>query len=199
MNEIFPLESANADFITDFLVIGGDLDYDTEVAATQAVELTDTAAVTHVLDCRLEARERLWKHFPEIAYRWDGIDDRDGATTSAWFERNTAWAVDAVERGGTVLAHCHMGINRGPSAGYAILLRLGWDPIDALSVIRIARPIANIAFAEEAIEWHLDRIGAGEDVRAAWRARVAQWRHENPLDVVRVIRTERNRGRRQAA
>lgn len=191
MNDIFELEAANADFITDFLVIGGDLAYDKEKSLTQAVELVDLAAITHILDCRLEAKESLWDRFPAVEYLWDGIDDRPRAAKAAWFERVTKWAVAAIDSGGTVLAHCHMGINRGPSAGYAILLRLGWDAVDALNAIRNARPIANVAFAEDAVEWHLARNNATEAERRALRDRVAQWRLEHPIDVVRVIRAER--------
>jgi len=199
MNHIFELEAANADFITDFLVIGGDLAYDKGQALIQAVELVDLAAVTHILDCRLEAEENLWDRFPEVDYLWDGIDDRPRAASAQWFDRITDWATGAIEAGGTVLAHCHMGINRGPSAGYAILLRLDWDPVEALDAIRTARPIANIAFAEDALEWHLDRVGAPESERSDVRRRIATWREENPLDVVRIIRAQRSNGRVQIA
>ena len=81
-----------------------------------------------------------------------------------------------------------MGINRGPSAGFAVLLDQGWDPVDALAAIRDARPIANVWYAEDAVEWHLARTGASHWERKATRARVAQWRSDNPLDVVRIIR-----------
>jgi dual specificity phosphatase 3 len=192
MNHTFELETANADFITDFLAIGGDLAYDKEKALVQAVELVDQAGITHILDCRLEEEESLWDRFPEVEYLWDGIDDRPRAATTRWFDRITDWTVGAIEAGGTVLTHCHMGINRGPSAGYAILLRLGWDPVDALDAIRAARSIANVAFAEDALEWHLARIGASESERSVVRIRVATWREENPLDVVRVIRAQRS-------
>ena len=53
-----------------------------------------------------------------------------------------------------MLAHCHMGINRGPSMGFAILLALGWDAEEALDAIHAARPIAFIAYAEDALRWH---------------------------------------------
>jgi len=192
MNHIYELEAANANFITDFLAIGGDLAYDKEKALVQAVELVDLAAITHILDCRLEEKESLWERFPEVDYLWDGIDDRPRAATARWFDRITDWATGAIEAGGTVLTHCHMGINRGPSAGYAILLDLGWDPVDALEAIRSARPIANVAFAEDAVEWHLARIHASEGERSFVRVRVATWREQNPLDVVRVIRAQRS-------
>ena len=107
---------------------------------------------------------------------------------AAWFDRITRWATEAIAAGGVVLTHCHMGINRGPSAGYAVLLALGWDPVDALAAIRAARPIANIWYAEDALAWHLDRVGASAGERRTTYARVARWRDENPLDVVRIIR-----------
>ena len=96
-----------------------------------------------------------------------------------------------IASGGVVLTHCHMGINRGPSAGYAVLLAMGWDPVEALAAIRSARPIANVWYAGDALEWRLARIGAGPAERRTARARVAQWREENPLDVVRIIRSIR--------
>ena len=59
----------------------------------------------------------------------------------AWFDRGVAFALDALARPGTkVLSHCHMGINRGPSLAYAVLLALGTDPVEALDALRRARP-----------------------------------------------------------
>ena len=87
-----------------------------------------------------------------------------------------------------VLTHCHMGINRGPSAGFAVLLGKGWDPVEALAVIRAGRPIAHVWYAEDALRWHFDRVGATLAQQRTTRSRVARWREENPLDVVRIIR-----------
>ncbi len=69
-------KQANADFVTDCLVVGGDLDQDNDLAAQQAVELVDIAGVTHVLDVRLEMNDsQLWAYMPDVVYRWDGMDD----------------------------------------------------------------------------------------------------------------------------
>lgn len=187
------LISANAHFVTASLAVGGDLSHQPTVAARQASELR-TAGVTHVLDVRQECDdEREWARIPEVAYRWDGIDDAGQRVPGLWFESITEWATRALASGGVVLTHCHMGINRGPSAGYAVLLRLGWDPVEALAAIRSARPIAAVAYAEDALEWHLERTGASAAERARVRAGVARWRDENPLDVVRIIRSIRLR------
>ncbi|MBA2696217.1 MAG: dual specificity protein phosphatase family protein [Actinobacteria bacterium] len=157
------------------------------------MELVD-AGITHVLDVRHECDDvELWSYVPEMTYRWDGIDDAGQKVPGSWFEAVTSWAEQAIAGGGVVLTHCHMGINRGPSAGYVVLLRLGWDPVEALTAIRAARPIAAMAYAEDALAWHLDRVQATAEERAATLKRFAAWRHENPLDVLRIIRSIRSK------
>lgn len=185
------LDLANAHFVTEFLAVGGDLAYDNEEAAAQAIELVD-AGITHVLDVRHECDDsELWSYVPEITYRWDGIDDAGQAVPAEWFDGIVDWAGEAIAEGGVVLTHCHMGINRGPSAGYAVLLSLGWDPVDALAAIRSARSIANVWYAEDALSWHFARTGATLAERRSVLARVRRWRDQNPLDVVRIIRSIR--------
>jgi len=181
-------EIANAHYVTDVLAVGGDLAYDVDTAAAQAMDLV-AHGVTHVLDVRHEADdEAFWQLIPEVTYRWDGIHDAGQRLPFDWFDRVVCWASRAIADGGVVLTHCHMGINRGPSAGYAVLLGLGWHPVEALTAIRSARPIANVWYAEDALEWHFDRTSASASQRRATLARVARWREENPLDVVRIIR-----------
>lgn len=187
------LDLANAHFVTEFLAVGGDLAYDNEEAAAQAIELVDTG-VTHVLDVRHECDDsELWSYVPEVTYRWDGIDDAGQTVPVEWFDGIVDWAREAIAQGGVVLTHCHMGINRGPSAGYAILLSLGRDPVEALAAIRSARPIANIWYAEDALAWHFTRTGATPAERRETLTRVHKWRLENPLDAVRIIRSIRLR------
>ncbi|MCV9993567.1 hypothetical protein OIU93_04550 [Paeniglutamicibacter sp. ZC-3] len=50
-----------------------------------------------------------------------------------------------------------MGINRGPSMGFAILLDRGHSPIEAFDMIRAARPQAFIAYAQDALAAHVAR------------------------------------------
>ena len=189
------LEAANAQFVTDRLAVGGDLPVDNAVAASHVVDLL-RAGVTHVLDVRLEIDDtELWSCVPQVSYRWDGIDDRGQRVPAAWFDGVVDWCLAAFEDPtAKVLTHCHMGINRGPSAGYAVLLALGWDPVEAIDAIRRARPIANVWYAEDALRWHHDRSGATGDRRRADRRRLAQWREEHPLDLVRLIAQRRLAG-----
>ena len=90
------------------------------------------------------------------------MDDAGQRVPGEWFDVAVDWALAAIEGGGTVLTHCHMGVNRGPSLGFAVLLEQGWDPIEALDAIRTARPIAWVAYAEDALRWHHERVGVSE-------------------------------------
>jgi protein-tyrosine phosphatase len=97
--------------------------------------------------------------------------------------------VAAIEGGGTVLTHCHMGVNRGPSLGFAVLLAQGWDPVEALDTIRTARPIAWVAYAEDALRWHHGE--ASPELEADLR-RLQEWRDDTQLDMHSVIRSVRS-------
>ncbi len=193
MSDLPLLRSANAHFVTPRLLIGGDLDYRSrELAVQQVVELHE-AGVTHIIDVRVEWTDQDWvaELLPGLEYFHHGIDDAGQAVPAAWFEAGVGYALDALERGGVVLAHCHMGINRGPSLGFAVLLALGWDAVDALEAIRCARPVAFVAYAEDALRWHhrRDPAALARDLR-----RLEQWREDRDLDVASVIRLKRQQG-----
>ena len=189
MSALPVLRTANADFVTPSLLVGGDLDYRSgELAARQLSELVE-AGVTHIVDVRVEwSDEQLVRQlYPRLAYLHHGVDDAGQLVPAAWFDRGVGYALDAIAAGGVVLTHCHMGINRGPSLGFAVLLAQGWDAVAALDAIRRVRPIAFVAYAEDALAWWHGPTQALEDELD----RVALWRRENHLDVAAVIRMKR--------
>ncbi|GAB2631912.1 hypothetical protein GCM10027270_20130 [Nocardioides ginkgobilobae] len=184
---------ANISQVAPRLWIGGDLaTHQPTLAAVQLHEIADLG-ITDIVDCRLEWSDEDWvtAAHPEMRYHWLGVDDAGQRMPDVWFDTGTALVRDALDAGGAVLAHCHMGINRGPSMGYAAMLSLGWDPIEGLDAIRRARPIAYVAYAEDAVDWWLPRIGADGSARDAARTRLAEWRRTHHLDVARVIRQVR--------
>ncbi len=190
------LEHANATFVTPRLLVGGDLDLDDGLAADQLAELV-AAGVTHVVDARVEADDSGWvaDRAPGVSYLWHGMDDVGQRVPAQWFETGVTWVLEAMEDpDAVVLAHCHMGINRGPSLGFAVLLAQGVDPVEAIAAIREARPISATAYAEDALRWHHERTGASGAKRKADRAALKRWRRENPLDVVRIIAQRRRAG-----
>ena len=52
-------------------------------------------------------------------------------------------------------------------------------------------PDANASYADDALRWYHNRTGTDEASRQADRARLATWRDQHPLDVVRVIAERR--------
>ena len=190
------LTTADAAFVTPDLLVGGDLDTrDTELAGRQLGELVEVG-VTHVVDARVEWSDKRWvaETAPGIAYLHHGMDDAGQQVPGVWFDVGVGWALEALDQGGTVLTHCHMGINRGPSLGFAVLLAQGWDAIEALEAIRFARPIAWVAYAEDALRWHHEDKRTGHRALAHDRRRLRRWRRDNELDLTAGIRLKRTQG-----
>jgi hypothetical protein len=76
-----------------------------------------------------------------------------------------------------------MGVNRGPSAAFTALITHGVDPIQALTQIRSARPVAAILYSFDAVQWHAQRQGKTEQEVADLFQAVYDWHVENPLDL----------------
>jgi hypothetical protein len=177
---------ANLHFVTPTLAVGGDLD---DLTAGKQLHEIDALGITHIVDCRIEWNDQahVAKHLPHLGYLHHGMDDAGQQVPGEWFDTAIHW-IDAAGPDTVVLTHCHMGINRGPSLGYAVLLHQGWDAVDAIAAIRQARPQANVWYTIDALHWHHDRQGTDpyNDL-----VRLEAWRIANPLDVVHLIRQAR--------
>jgi dual specificity phosphatase 3 len=198
---------ANISRITDHLFTGGDLPLHlgSDAMLLHLQEMQD-AGITHILDNRMEWSDEAFvaSHAPDVHYLHNGQDDAGQRMPDSWFDRGVSFALAASHiPGSAVLAHCHMGINRGPSMAYAILLSQGWAPDVALDAIRAARPIAAIGYAIDALDWWHCSSRATPLQVARDRAAVRAWFEEHPLDVVRIIRgireTERPSSYEQSA
>ncbi|HRV67938.1 MAG TPA: dual specificity protein phosphatase [Marmoricola sp.] len=181
--------NANADFVTDRLLVGGDLAKDRQMAAEQLYELAQVG-VTHIFDARIEWSDEGFVRSlaPTITYFHQGMDDVGQRVPFDYFDEAVCFVNEALGSGGMVLAHCHMGINRGPSVAFAALLAQGCDSIFALDEIRRAREIAWIAYAEDALRWH---HRGDQELLAHELSRLAAWREANQLDLARVLRLKR--------
>lgn len=180
----------NLDFITGWLATGGDLPSNRRAAAAELAEWRERG-VTHVMDTRIEWSDEdlVAELAPDIHYLHNGVDDAGQQMPDEWFDRGLAFARRAYETPNSRLyVHCHMGINRGPSMTYALMLANCWDPVNAAHAIRLARPIAHIGYAEDALDWHHRRCDASPRKRRSDRARLQAWREAFPHDLVRTIR-----------
>ena len=195
MHTLPAAEFANLHFVTPTLAVGGDISaHDDELAVMQFTEIC-ALGITHIVDVRLEWNdaEAFVLSAPHIGYLHHGMDDAGQAVPLEWFERAVGW-IESAGPDAVVLTHCHMGINRGPSLGFAVLLAQGWDPVEAITAIRTARPCANVWYAADALTWHQQRTGLDLATCVEQHATLAAWREANPLDVVRIIREQRDRG-----
>ena len=176
--------------VTEQVMVSGDLHPDPERAATQIAGWR-RAEITHVLDTRYEWNDEslVAEHAPQIVYGWIGTDDDSRRQPDEWFDAGVAFAKDAFAReDSVVLVHCHMGINRGPSMAYRILLELAWDPIDALEQIRTARPIADVGYACDALDHFHRSHDIAESERALDRHRLDAWQRGYPTTGLRSTR-----------
>lgn len=181
---------ANLNFITSNLATGGDLP-EASLDALRDIEEWRSLGITHVVDNRMECNDTdlVAQWAPEIRYLHNGVDDAGQLMPDAWFDVGVAFVRAAFnDPGAKVLVHCHMGINRGPSLAYAVLLATGWDPVDAMAAIRTVRPIAGIGYAQDALEWHHRTQHIPKPLRLDQCRRLDEWRAANWIDIVRIIR-----------
>jgi dual specificity phosphatase 3 len=193
MDTALPLAKlANLHFVTSQLAVGGDLSsHDPGLSQLQLAEIC-VLGITHVVDVRSEwsDEDAVAESAPHVRYLHHGMEDAGQSVPPEWFEHAVSWveAAWAENPEAVVLTHCHMGINRGPSLGFAVLLAQGWDPVEAISAIRAARPQANVWYAADALDWYHARAGVDRGTAAEQHAALAAWREQNQLDVVRMIR-----------
>ena len=184
-------------WVSRSLAVSGDLSYNREAARIQLSEW-EAAGITDVFDMRGEADDTQFIHEnSSITSHWFGVDDNGGKRDDAWFEsvRDMAYEdLNDFSRDRKILVHCHMGVNRGPSALFAIMLATGWESLEALRAIRDVRPIAGIIYAPDAISWWARvELQHDEDDVAQKVQEVRAWLDRNPLDLGYVIRSIGNR------
>lgn len=179
----------NISRITEQLWTGGGLPSSPSRAA-HVVERWYQYGIRAVVDNRLEWSDKglVAEVLPAIDYLHCPVDDAGQQMPDWWFDTVTSFVDTHLRAGEGVLVHCHMGINRGPSAAFAVLLTQGWDPVMAIETIRRVRPIAAADYAGQALDWWHRTSLVPERERAKQRRRFDDWRAEHPIDTPRLIR-----------
>jgi hypothetical protein len=167
------------------------------VKALEQLRVWEEAGITDVFDMREEANDTDFIHKnSSITSHWFGVDDDGGKKDDEWFQGMCERAriiLNDTTRPRRILVHCHMGVNRGPSALFAIMLATGWESLNALRAIRDARPISGIIYAPDAINWWAREQSHDSGVVAEMVNEVEAWLDRNPLDLYYVIRSIGNR------
>jgi dual specificity phosphatase 3 len=176
------------------VVVSGDIDRTSDAAAERQLREWIDAGITDIIDARGECREGggdktlVERIAPGVNYHWVGTNDNGNGQSDEWFDIGVAIARKALtDQFRKVLFHCHMGVNRGPSMAYAVLLDLGYGPVAALDLIRTARPIAAMLYAEDALRWWHRRTGTPATQRAVDEAAVKAWFQDNECDVGWIV------------
>ncbi len=141
----------NWSWITPDLATGGDFGMVPWEAAHRAWAARDEG-IRLVVDLRIEDDDTVLWVDSRVTYVHLGTDDAEGHHIPASvFDAAVEAVRSATARGEKSLVHCHMGVNRGPSVAYAVLLDRGYGPVQAWRMIRRARPQAAVYYAMDAL------------------------------------------------
>ena len=198
---------ANITWLTDLLATGGDLSFDERMAEEQVAEIVEDE-VELIIDMREEANDKaLWEE-EGLYYLWLPTDDAEGHhIPRELFDDAVFAAMPHLTQNRKVLVHCHMGVNRGPSVAFAVLLEQGYGAVQAYDLIREKRPSAAIMYAEDALKAHIRRHGPTHgdgtytrqqcvQMSDALKARIREvWTPEERARVKRIIREHREQDR----
>ena len=139
--------------ITDDILLSGDLSHHQTKALNQLDEWR-SEGVTQILDCRSEwSDEELVRSVDDsIEYLNLGTHDAGGNQDAKWYRDGWDYYERLIEDNpdNKLMVHCHMGVNRAPSMVFYLMLKEGYEPDEALALIRSNRPIAACYYAESA-------------------------------------------------
>ena len=184
-------------WVTPRLAISGDLPAP-DTAAQALLDQWRAAGVTTIVDLRGEHsdKHRVNEWAPELDYIWLGTHDTGGDQDVRWFIEGVEEVLGALSADpeAKVLVHCHMGVNRAPSMAYAVLLAQGVHHLEAISLIRNARPIAAALYAPQALDNHLWVRQVPDHDRDEAVDELVAWMSVNRVDVSWVISRIRRSG-----
>lgn len=138
-----------ADFtlITSRMATGGG------IVTVDDVKAIQEAGISHVVDCRIEFDDSKLFEGTAVDYYWNPTADDGQPKSTDWFARTLSFGLNMLWRPRTrILLHCAQGVNRGPSSLYALMRAVGFEAIEAKTLIHLRRPttIGGIRYAADA-------------------------------------------------
>ena len=123
--------------ITDNLFIG-------TTPRNDEIELLHDLGVRLVINMRFEKRPPRQPHDLPIKFLWLPTIDSPGLVIPIRsLIRVVQAALETFKTGGKVYVHCQRGRHRGVAMGASILIALGYEPQEAMDLIKAQRPIAD--------------------------------------------------------
>lgn len=127
----------NLSRITDNLFIG-------DTPSREEYDVLRDLGVRLIINMRFDRRLAADLHKPPLEFLWlRTFDNPVLPIPIRSLMRGVHAALGTMCAGGKVYAHCARGRHRGVAMGAAILIALGYDPNEAISLIKLQRPIAD--------------------------------------------------------
>lgn len=134
-------------FVTERLAVGG------RPRTPDDVDKLISAGITAIVSVTDEGDDTAAAAGKKVELAWFPVADDGAPKPASWFQSVIEFALPRLAYPRRKLfVHCSQGINRGPSAGYAVLRSLGVTHTAALMMIHVARPItlAGVRYATDA-------------------------------------------------
>ena len=123
--------------ITDCLFIG-------DTPRVDDYDLLRELGIHLIINMRFEKRPAMDLHQPPLRFLWLPTFDTPGLVIPIrYLIRGVQVALETFKEGGKVYVHCQRGRHRGAAMGASILIALGYDPDEAIELIKVQRPIAD--------------------------------------------------------
>jgi protein tyrosine phosphatase (PTP) superfamily phosphohydrolase (DUF442 family) len=123
--------------ITECLFVG-------DTPLVQDYDLLRELGVRLVINMRFEKRPVVDPHCPPLKFLWLPTLDTPGLVIPIRFlMRGVRAALETIQKGGKVYTHCQRGRHRGAAMGASVLIALGYDPEEAIDLIKMMRPISD--------------------------------------------------------
>jgi hypothetical protein len=123
--------------ITEALFIG-------DTPLREDYDILRDLGVRLIINMRIEKPPARDLHQPPMKFLWLPTIDSPGLVIPIRFlVRGVRAALETICDGGKVYTHCAKGRHRGVAMGASILIALGYDPDEAMSLIKRQRPDAD--------------------------------------------------------
>jgi protein tyrosine phosphatase (PTP) superfamily phosphohydrolase (DUF442 family) len=123
--------------ITDSLFIG-------DTPRRDEYDTLRDLGVRLIINMRFEKYPTRDIHQPPLNFLWlPTIDSPVLVIPVRFLVRGVRAALATIREGGKVYTHCAKGRHRGVAMGAAILIALGYDPAEAMQLIKLQRPSAD--------------------------------------------------------